>query len=393
MHRAASLRSVITADRVTIGLGVGTQPPVRRIGWTAHAARAARFDAVWTVDHFQGWFPEEMWNREMSWMASPGSTPHAYYDYQALIGYLADRVGSMQIGVGVTEVVRRHPVLLAQTAMTWSHLTRSAPILGIGAGERENTVPYGLPFDRPVAQLADALPIVRRCFESRGPFDYSGEFYRLDKAIMDLEPAPDRTPQIWIAAHGPRMLDLTGRYGDGWYPTVPMSPSRYAESLIRIRDHAKSAGRDSRSIVPAMQLLFVVGRTEREARRYLDSRFMRFLALLAPATLWQENGIGHPLGADFRGLVDFIPAEHPVARLEAALAEVPVDIVAENVLWGTPEVIRERLESLVDAGLRHVVLGPASAAVSRRSAVYSVRAMFSILRRVRRSANARLGAR
>jgi phthiodiolone/phenolphthiodiolone dimycocerosates ketoreductase len=238
---------VITADRVTIGLGVGTQPPVRRIALTARAARAARFDAVWTVDHFQGWFPQEMWNRDMSWMASPESTPHAYFDYQALIGYLAGRVGSMQIGVGVTEVVRRHPVLLAQTAMTWSHLTRSAPILGIGAGERENTVPYGLSFDRPVAQLADALPIVRRCFESRGPFDYNGEFYNLDKAMMDLEPAPgqdaaDLDRRTWSPNAG------SGRpLRRRLVPDGADDPDRYAESLTRIRNSAKSTGRDGRS--------------------------------------------------------------------------------------------------------------------------------------------------
>lgn len=327
----------------------------------------------------------------MSWMAAPDSTPHAYFDYQALIGYLANRVGSMQIGIGVTETLRRHPVLIAQSAMTWSHMTRSAPILGIGAGERENTVPYGIPFDRPVARLEDALPIVRRCFESRGPFDYDGGFFALDKAVMDLVPAPGRTPQIWVAAHGPRMLGLAGRFGDGWYPTIPMQPQIYAESLARIRDAAKSAGRDGRRIVPALQLVAVVGRTEREARRYLDTKFMRFLSLLTPASLWRDNGVAHPLGDDFRGLIDFIPSDYPVARLEAALAEVPVDIVAENVLWGTPDIIRERLEEYVDVGLRHIVLGPASAAVSRRSAVYSVRAVFSILRRVRRSANARLG--
>lgn len=383
---------MITPQRVSIGLGVGTQPPLRRIAWTARAARSARFDSVWTVDHFQGWFPQELWNRDMSWMASPDATPHAYYDYQALIGYLADRIGPMQIGVGVTEVLRRHPVLLAQTAMTWSHMTKTAPILGIGAGERENTVPYGIEFDRPVARLEDALPIIRRCFESRGPFDYNGEFYDLDKAMMDLAPAPGRQPQIWVAAHGPRMLRLAGRYGDGWYPTIPMPPQHYAESLARIRDAAKAAGRDGRLIVPGMQLLVVVGRTEREARKYLDTRIMRFMALLAPAGLWARNGLDHPFGEGFRGLVDFIPSDFPVDRIESALGEVPVDIVAENVLWGTPEVVRESLEAYVDAGLRHIVLGPASAAISRRSAVYSVRAVFSILRRVRRSANVRLGA-
>ncbi|MDJ0923916.1 MAG: LLM class flavin-dependent oxidoreductase [Acidimicrobiia bacterium] len=382
---------MITPDQVSIGIGVGTQPPVRRIALMARAARSFNFDAVWTVDHFQGWFPQELWNRDMAWMAGPGSTPHAYFDYQSLVGYLAPRVGTMHIGVGVTENLRRHPVLLAQTAMTWSHLAKAAPILGIGAGERENTVPYGIGFERPVSRLAEALPIIRRCFEARGPFDFSGEFFALDKAMMDLSPAPGKRPQIWVAAHGPRMLRLTGQHGDGWYPTFPMKPSEYAESLAAIRASARSHGRDPDRIVPANQVLAVIGRTEKEARKHLDAKVMRFLTLLAPASLWESNGLQHPLGSGFRGLVDFIPSDYPVAQIEAAMARVPTDVVAENVLWGTPDMIREGLESLVDVGMRHIVVGPASAAISRRDAAYSVRALFSILRRVRRSANARLG--
>jgi len=384
---------MISPDVVSIGIGVGTQPPLRRVALATRAARSFHFDAIWTVDHFQGWVPQDLWNRDMSWMASPGSTPHAYFDYQALIGFLSRKAGPMQIGVGVTEALRRHPVLLAQTAMTWSHMTKSAPILGIGAGERENTVPYGIGFDRPVSQLEEALPIIRRCFESRGPFDYSGEFYQLDKAMMDLAPAPGRKPRIWLAAHRPRMLRLAGRYGDGWYPTFPMKPAEYAASLATIRDSARSAGRDGKLIVPAAQMVVVIGRNEREARQHLDSRFLRFMALLAPAPLWQRNGVDHPLGSDFRGVVDFVPTDFSTDQVAAAIDKVPVDVVADNVLWGTPEMIREQLEAYVDVGLRHIVLGPASAAISRRSAVHSVRATFSILRKVRRSANDRLGAK
>lgn len=355
------------------------------------AARVYRLDAVWTVDHFQGWFPQELWNKDMAWMAGPGSTPHAYFDYQALVGYLARRAGPMHIGVGVTEALRRHPVLLAQTALTLSHMTNAPPILGIGAGERENTVPYGIEFDRPVGRLSEALPIIRRCFDSKGPFDFEGEFFEMNKAMMDLGPAEGRRPQIWIAAHGPRMLRLTGEYGDGWYPTFPMSPEDYASALAAIRDSARAHGRDPGRIVPGNQLLAVIGRTESEARSHLDSNIMRFMTLLAPASLWKRAGLEHPLGPHFRGLIDFIPAEYPAEQISAAMSTVPVDIVAENVLWGTPEKIRESLEEYVDAGLRHIVVGPASAAISRRSAVYSVRALFSILRRVRHSANARLG--
>ena len=383
---------MISPDSVSIGLGVGTQPPLRRIAMATRAARAFRFDAIWTVDHFQGWFPQELWNRDMAWMAGPGSTPHAYFDYQALVGYLAPRAGRMHIGVGVTEVLRRHPVLLAQTAMTWSHMAGAPRIMGIGAGERENTVPYGIEFDRPVSRLSEALPIIRRCLDSHGPFDFSGDFYRMNKAVMDLNPARRKRPQIWIAAHGPRMLQLTGQYGDGWYPTFPMTPEQYAASLDVIREAAQSHGRDSKQIVPGNQILAVIGRTAAEARSHLDSRIMRFMTMLAPSTLWQRNGLEHPLGPDFRGLIDYVPSEHSVAEIEAAMKRVPVDVVAENVLWGTPETIRDALETYVDAGLRHIVVGPASAAISRRSAFYSVGSLFSILRRVRRSANARLGA-
>ncbi len=384
---------MISPDRVSIGIGVGTQPPLRRIAMATRAARVYRLDAVWTVDHFQGWFPQELWNKDMAWMAGPGSTPHAYFDYQALVGYLARRAGPMHIGIGVTEALRRHPVLLAQTAMTLSHMTDAPPILGIGAGERENTVPYGIEFDRPVGRLSEALPIIRRCFDSKGPFDFDGEFFEMSKAMMDLGPAEGKRPQIWIAAHGPRMLRLTGEYGDGWYPTFPMSPEDYAAALTAIRDSARAHGRDPDRIVPGNQLLAVIGRTEGEARSHLDSNIMRFMTLLAPASLWKCAGVEHPFGPDFRGLIDFIPAEYRAEQITAAMNIVPVDIVAENVLWGTPEKIREALEEYVDAGLRHIVVGPASAAISRRSAVYSVRALFSILRRVRHSANARLGVK
>jgi phthiodiolone/phenolphthiodiolone dimycocerosates ketoreductase len=384
---------VISPDLVSIGIGVGTQPPLRRIALATRAARSLHFDAVWTVDHFQGWFPQELWNKDMSWMAGADSTPHAYYDYQALIGYLAGRIGSMHVGVGVTEVMRRHPVLLAQTAMTWSHMTKSAPILGIGAGERENTVPYGIDFERPVARLEEALPIIRRCFDSRGPFDYSGEFYDLHKTMMDLAPAPGRKPQIWVAAHGPRMLRLTGQYGDGWYPTFPMKPADYAASLAAIHESAKAFGRDGKAIVPGNQILVVMGRTEREARRHLDARVIRFFTLLAPAHLWQSSGVEHPFGPTFRGLVDFVPSDYPVERVIAAMGKVPTDLVAEHVVWGTPDMVRAQLETFVDVGLRHIVLGPASAAISRRSAAYTLRAVYSVLRGVRRSANARLGVK
>ena len=222
---------MITSDQLSIGMTVGTQPPLGRINATLRIARASGFDVAWTVDHFQGFFPQALWDRTFSWLADPAGTPHAYFDYQALTGYLARRAGKMQLAVGVTEAVRRHPVLLAQWAMSLAHMTKRAPILGVGAGEAENITPYGLDFTHPVSRLEEALQIVRRCFVSRGPFDFVGKQFVMSRAMMDLAPPKGRMPHIWVAAHRPRMLALTGRYGDGWYPTLPYAPQTYADAL------------------------------------------------------------------------------------------------------------------------------------------------------------------
>ena len=339
---------------------------------------------AWVIDHFLGFFPTAIWDKEFSWLATPGSSPHPFFDYQVLLGYLAKKAGRVQLGVGVTEPVRRHPVLIAQAFMTLSHLTRRPPILGLGAGEAENTVPYGLDFSTPVSRLEEAVEIVRLCFESSGPFSFEGSHFTLRDAVMDLRPAKGRTPRIWIAAHGPRMLALTGRYGDGWYPTLPFRPAEYESALREVRSAASHAGRDAAAIVPAWQTLAVLARTEKSARRLLSAKGVRFTALLAPASTWEALGIGHPLGDGFRGIVDFMPEAYETAELEAAIDAVPIDLMAGTMLWGTPDTVLAALNDYVDAGMRHLVLQPVSGLVSRRDALYSARAMVSIQRKLRR---------
>ncbi|MGI9146959.1 MAG: LLM class flavin-dependent oxidoreductase [Chloroflexota bacterium] len=53
-------------------------------------------------------------------------------------------------------------------------------------------------------------------------------------------------PRVWVAGHGPRMLRLTGQYGDGWLPFFPMSPSEYRHARSVVEAHASRAGRPSR---------------------------------------------------------------------------------------------------------------------------------------------------
>lgn len=370
----------MSAPRISVGLPAGTSPPFRNNQIMRGLARLIGAETVWVVDHYTGLFPKSVWDKDFAWRAGGGSPDH-YFDWQVIAGRMAR--SKMSIGVGVTEPIRRHPVTLAQAALTMSHVSKRPFILGLGAGEAENVIPYGLSFDRPVARLEEALQVIRACFDSTEPITFEGRFYHLDRASMDLMPGEGGTPRLWIAAHAPRMLRLAGRYGDGWFPTIPMSPSQYAGSLGVIRAAAGDVGRDPEAIVPSMQIFYVVAPSKRAAERYLAHPAIKYFSLLAPDSSWRQAGLKHPLGEGFRGYVDIIPARLTKSEVWDAIGEVPADFAARQVIWGTAGRVVEQIQALGEAGLRHAVLAPVSAMISRRALLHTARTLPGIARRLR----------
>jgi phthiodiolone/phenolphthiodiolone dimycocerosates ketoreductase len=131
----------------------------------------------------------------------------------------------------------------------------------------------------------------------------------------------------------------------------------------------------------------VVGASEQEARAMLKTKAIRLLGLGAPADLWRQAGVVHPLGEHFNALVDFVP-DHTYDRptVEEAIAAVPDAVMTEgSLLWGTPEQVVAKLRAFGDAGLRHVVLAPVSGLISRRAALYGLWATGRIARSLSRT--------
>ncbi|MBE3561369.1 MAG: LLM class flavin-dependent oxidoreductase [Ktedonobacteraceae bacterium] len=359
----------MVAPRIATGLELTAMPPAALNRALVYFARFSYLDSIWVLDHFQGLIPRAVWDRQFSWAAAQNESPHELFEFQALLGYLAASAGRLRLGVGVTEAIRRHPVVIAQAMLTLAHLTRRPPILGIGAGERENLEPYGLDFTAPVSRLEEALKILHLCFRQQGPLDFQGKFFQLKQAVLDLRPPAGRIPEIWIGSLGPRMLRMTGQYGDGWYPSTITSPEEYAAKLKIIREAAKEAGRDPEAITPAAFLLIAVAPTEQEVREMLDTKPARLLALGTAAEQWRKLGARHPFGEDFRGAVDWIPEHYDRQMLEEAMAAVPPEVLGTGVLWGTPQQVISKLQAFGEAGARYLVLFPASALLSRRAAL------------------------
>ena len=174
-----------------------------------------------------------------------------------MLGHIAarNRVGRLRLGVGVTDAGRRNPAVTAQAAATLHLLTRGRAILGIGPGEREGNEPYGVDWSKPVARFEEAMATIRALWDSGGELvNRDSPYFPLRNAVFELPPYRGKWPEIWIGAHGPRMLRATGRYGDAYFPAFPHRPVDYKQrldvgSVGRFRRRSRSACPSSRRSV------------------------------------------------------------------------------------------------------------------------------------------------
>lgn len=200
---------------------------------------------------------------------------------------------------------------------------------------------------------------------------------------MGLQAPLGRTPEIWIGAHGPRMLELTGRFGDGWLPTVVSSPEDYGQMWQAVRAAAVRAGRSPEAITAGLACYLLLARDEREVRTLLRSQMVRYLALMAPAGAWAKVGADHPLGPRFGGFVDMLPERLDPGVTREAMRSVPEEVAAVGVMVGTPDDVVTRVRALAEAGLNHFSPVLLSGLVSRGNALHDMHAYPAIARRLR----------
>src|SRR5215213_4531423 len=171
---------------------------------------SGRYGSVWMPDHLVSFWPDAIWTPELTDLAQVSHSPHRYVDSLALAGGVALSTERVRIATSVIDTVRRHPVMIAQSAVSLSHLSHGRFILGLGSGERANLAPYGFDTANTVSRFEEAVRVIRMLWDADGPVDFEGSFFRLERARLDAELHDGQAPPVWIGASGPRMLALTG---------------------------------------------------------------------------------------------------------------------------------------------------------------------------------------
>jgi phthiodiolone/phenolphthiodiolone dimycocerosates ketoreductase len=292
-----------------------------------------------------GTFHPDLWAE--TGFATPGSDPDAFFDPFALIGALGQKT-SIPFGIGVTDTMRRGAADLARSALTLHHLCRGGFKLGIGSGERENLVPFGYSFEKPVGRCEEVLGALRSLLDG-------GRFPGTHGRIGLPRESEAGRPEIWVAGHKPRMLRLTGQFGDGWFPAWAMTPEEYGEKRETIARHADAAGRPAPE--SGFQPFTILGESlERLEEQFEQEPLGKLFALFAHGEVWARHGLEHPLGEECQGIVDVVVHDLDAQRLRELAPRIPFSLMRDIVIMGGPEEIAAQLEPFAREGAEHIIL-------------------------------------
>jgi phthiodiolone/phenolphthiodiolone dimycocerosates ketoreductase len=338
---------------IQVGVSGGIIPPIDSLIKVAQKNEELGYDALWWPDHLMGWHPQSIWTEDITPLAKFQANPHIYLEPFTMMASVGIQTCKARLGVVVTDIIRRHPGTIAETMLTLDHITKGRAMLGLGSGERLNVEPYGMDFRNPVGKLEEGLQIIKLLWSTQEPVDFDGKYWKMEAAVLGLKPFSDTPPPIWLAAHGPRMLTLAGKYADGWIPTK-MTVDEYDTSLKRIREVAVQSGRSADAIIPGMLTYVIVDEDKDACEKMLDSFLIKGLCLLLPSEVFIKHGFQPPFEGS--GFHDYIPTKFSRERATELFNKVPKEIVEYYAFHGTPEEVAEQIYQYAEKGLRDIVL-------------------------------------
>lgn len=166
-------------------------------------------------------------------------------DALSVIGALARGTTRLRVGTAVIPTYPRHPIVLAQQALTTNVLIGGRLALGIGPSHR-NVVErcWGYSYDKPVRHTREYVQALTESLAQRTRF--VGEVITA-RGNLEIEGAT--APKVLISALGPQMIKVAGNHADGTI-TWMVGPRTLENELVPgLRAAAAAAGRPEPEVI------------------------------------------------------------------------------------------------------------------------------------------------
>jgi F420-dependent oxidoreductase-like protein len=282
-------------------------------------------------------------------------------DAPTVLAWVGAQTRQIDIGSAIFQIPGRTPANCAMTAATLDTLSGGRFRLGLGvSGPQVSEGWHGVRFDKPLARTREYSDIVKMALR-REKVRYDGQHYTLPlpdgpgKALqLTVHPVRDSIP-MYLAAVGPKNLELSGELFDGWL-AIFYSPDFAKEQLAQIEAGRAKAGKtlEGFDVVPTVPI--VVGD---DPQACADP--IRWYAAL------YVGGMGSREKNFYNQLATRMGFEEAAARVqdlyldrkyEEAAAAVPYEFIDATSLIGSKERIAEKMQALAASGVTTLTLSP-----------------------------------
>ena len=249
------------------------------------------------------------------------------------------------LGIAVTNMVFRHPTVLAGAAASLNEISKGRAIFGLGTGDGP-VYTQGLKATR-TKEFEEGVRLIRLLIQGHRAKFSTGD---VGIGFTINRPAP-----IYVSAEGPKGLQLAGRSADGVILGTGFDLRVYEWAKQKIREGAAQAGRKENEIAIIAAGMLCVHDDGAEARRVVRNRIanrahhnFRFTFETVPT-------------AELDGVKTFMGGFDVMKPMED---RVDPDLVNDYLVHrfsiaGTAKECIERIEELKSAGVDHLMLTPA----------------------------------
>jgi F420-dependent oxidoreductase-like protein len=290
------------------------------------------------------------------------------YDSPTLMGYLAARTETIEIGAAILNVFSRTPALLAQTAAGLDNVSGGRAILGLGAsGPQVIEGWHGLPYSKPLTRTKETIDVIRAAIR-REVVEYHGKTIELplppDQGTglgkplkMLTRPERDAVP-LYIAALGAKSVEGAAEYADGWLPflyTPEGSSKVWGEAL------ANGKAKRSADLGPLETVaggLVAVGEDVKGFLDFARPMFALYIGGMGARGKNFYNDLACQYG--YEKEAKEIQDLYLDGKKKEAEALVPLELLEQVNLVGPESYVKERIAAFQESGVTNLQVLPAS---------------------------------
>jgi len=293
------------------------------------------------------------------------------FDSPTLMGYLAAKTETVEIGSAILNIYSRTPGALLQTAAGLDNVSQGRALLGLGAsGPQVIEGFHGVPYAKPLGRTREIIEIIRagmrrETLTSDGIFKLpltkeDGAVTGLGKPLKLLTKPERRSVPIYVAALGEKNVELVAEVADGWLPHL-----YHPEKAASVWGDPLAAGAKNRSAdLDPLQIvaggMVAIGEGP-ETKALLD--FARPLFAL------YVGGMGAKGRNFYNDLACHYGYEKEAAQIQElylnghkrdAEAVVPLEWLEAANLVGPASYVKERIAAFAESGVTSLNVMPAS---------------------------------